>query len=274
MQFDMLKKVVIQSLLYLLAGFYLPAQIVYTDIPDTVLTYPDSLPGLDTALTNHYYFDLDGNEEMDFFFEATTWKEWISPSVGVDSFYVLQLRNIDDQSVAFLDGCAIDFGYGEAVESIDWYPLGVLHLDIPELQMNCNLPYEDRYLGLRLSNGSDHFFGWIRLDASSDSLLIKDFAYNSNPNGEIYAGQTETTGLIQANASDDVSIYTSQGKLFIKPENHAFSSYSLVSLAGRLIHSGTIKREGITLHKSVKPGCYLVRLNNANSFVVKKLVLK
>ncbi len=53
-------------------------------------------------------------------------------------------------------------------------------------------PHFDKYLGVRLTKGSDSFYGWIRLDynASSTQFTVKEFALNMEPNAPITTGQT------------------------------------------------------------------------------------
>jgi hypothetical protein len=69
----------------------------------------------------------------------------------------------------------------------------------------------DKYLGVRIKNGGQWLYGWIRLDinAAGTSVTIKDYACNKTPGASINAGQTtlSATDIGGANASVDVPVY-------------------------------------------------------------------
>ena len=48
-----------------------------------------------------------------------------------------------------------------------------------------------KYLGFRITQGSDYKYGWIRLECSehNDTLNIYDYAFNTTLNIKIFAGQ-------------------------------------------------------------------------------------
>ncbi len=64
----------------------------------------------------------------------------------------------------------------------------------------CNLSYgnwsglNDHYLGLKMVSSGKTYYGWARLSvnvsAFAASITIKDYAFNSNPDSSILAGQT------------------------------------------------------------------------------------
>jgi hypothetical protein len=49
----------------------------------------------------------------------------------------------------------------------------------------------EKYLGIRILEGNDFKYGWIRLKCSqhNDTLNIYDYAFNPNLNQEILANQ-------------------------------------------------------------------------------------
>ncbi len=49
----------------------------------------------------------------------------------------------------------------------------------------------DKYLGLRITVGTDQHYGWVRLDVPADasSITIKDYAINLTPNEGLEAGE-------------------------------------------------------------------------------------
>ena len=56
---------------------------------------------------------------------------------------------------------------------------------------------EDGYLGLRLNYGGHSYFGWVRINISEGgvSFTIKEYAFNSNADQAIIAGQSSTEYL-------------------------------------------------------------------------------
>lgn len=54
----------------------------------------------------------------------------------------------------------------------------------------------DKYIGLRIKKNNSFYYGWIRINISSDDskVVIKDYAYNQTANASITTGK-ETTGV-------------------------------------------------------------------------------
>src|SRR4029079_6070694 len=71
----------------------------------------------------------------------------------------------------------------------------------------------DHYLGLRFSDGTDTFYGWIRCDVANhaESLTVKDYAYNANPNEGLFAGQGDPTAVQPVNANSPFGIFAFEG---------------------------------------------------------------
>jgi hypothetical protein len=60
----------------------------------------------------------------------------------------------------------------------------------------------DKYLGIRIKNGTQWLYGWIRLDVNAlgSSVTIKDYACNRTADESINAGQTNTTVIDDCSA--------------------------------------------------------------------------
>jgi hypothetical protein len=54
----------------------------------------------------------------------------------------------------------------------------------------------DRYIGCKFKLGLNTHYGWVRVNFSSLTLVIKDYAYESTPNQPINAGQTTSTIVV------------------------------------------------------------------------------
>ncbi len=263
----------------------LSSQVIYTDINDTILTFPEQITGILDDSTNYFYFDLDRDGVDDFYFYAHYWEEWMSPSAPEYPFRVMQLEAIEGSGVPWSDGCAVDYGLDDAIQSEEWFEYGLLFLDVFGASTNCNLPFQDRYIGLRLEEGTDYFYGWIRLDASRDTLIFKDFAYNSEANAIILAGQTGPAGFSEMNNTEELfCIFPNPAIATVTLEyqmlNKAWVKVSLLDLSGHTVKNlfSGYKNQGMQQFvldcNDLEAGIYLIRLQSDKEILTKKLVVQ
>lgn len=257
----------------ILICFNLSSQIVYTNINDTILTFPEQTSGILDDSTNYFYFDLDQDGTDDFFFYAHYWEEWYSPSANEHPHWVLQIGAVEGPGVPWFDGCAIDFGLLDTIQAETWYDFGLLYLNVVGASTNCNLPFQDRYIGLRLENGADYFFGWIRLDASSDTLTFKDFAYNSEANAAMLAGQTGSTGFAVINDAEEQSFYLVDKMLYFNEGNSTFQYCSISNIQGMKIGNFRIQHHQSINLGNYSPGIYIIILEGNRQISVKKIFI-
>lgn len=167
-------------------------QIVYTDInPDKVFT------GLGT-----YNLDLNNDVTTDFTISVSTSVStsttgtyfsnyvYITPQggnqvAGTGSYgntwnypYALSANAVIDQGKNWVNGATSKSALGSYFSSTGTYGnwLGA----------------SNKYLGLRVTIGTDTIYGWARLDVNTtaSSFTIKDYAYQSFPGVPILAGDT------------------------------------------------------------------------------------
>jgi len=135
----------------------------------------------------------------------------------------------------------------------------------------------DKFLGVKFTIGTGTHYGWMRLDmsANSDSLTIKDFAYESTANASILAGDTGTTvGLNKNRLESQLDYYASNGKININSELSSSSILSIYDLSGKLIESEVI---GLQKEFSIKgdlKGIYIVEIRDSKGVTRKKLWLE
>jgi hypothetical protein len=250
------------------------SKIIYTDIPDTILSFPPNTPGLQDE-THTFYFDLDQDGQNDFYFLAHYWEEWLSPSVPEYPNYVLSIKSTINLGVPMKlpEPCAFSYNADDTVQSGYWSYYGDIYVNVNMGYLNCDLPYQDRYIGLRLTEGADHYYGWIRLDASEDTLLFKDFAYNSNPNEIILAGQTETVGIYERNKKDNVQVYYDGNSIRINSAHDDFETYSILTIEGKKIAGGKSFTDKIVEFMPLRSGIYLVMLQEGDRSIAKKILI-
>jgi len=247
------------------------ARILYTDITDTMLTYPENIEGTLDDTTNHYYFDLDGDGNDDFIFTAHYWELYMSPSSPEYPHFVMQLESNAGAGIAWDDGCVIDFIFGDTIRSEAWDSSGLIYTDIFSYYNNCNLPFLDRYFGLRIIQASDTNYGWIRLDADPDALVFKDFAINTVANEPIYAGQTSSSGINDARNMTDESLVYFDGNLLHFDPGH-FKNYMILNLSGNLSENGATSSNGILDLGELSAGFYIINLTGPGKVSSKKII--
>ena len=189
------------------------AQIVYTDvIPDSTML--DNFPiGLNTK---NYNLDLDNNANDDFILTA-----YYGPSIlgGTPSMvYASPLNGNALKDTLTTGNVPIPLQLNAVIDSNlllqqSWQTSGSHTLresgGIGPVGLWNNL--SDYYLGLRLLQSGQTYYGWVRLrvnvTGSYASVIVRDYAYNSIPNQPILAGQTIATGIIE-NSSANIGRYT------------------------------------------------------------------
>lgn len=247
------------------------AQIIYTDIIDTVLTFPEETPLVLDDSTNYFYFDLDADGNNDFYFYAHYWEEWLSPTAPEHPHYVMQLESMVSTGIPWSNGCAVDFAYADTIRNDEWESWGLLYIDIVGFSDNCSLPFQDRYIGLLLEEDTNKYYGWIRLDASTDTLVFKDFAVNTIANEPIFAGQTNYAGFNEDRISSNESTAYFDGISLHFDQEH-FSRYSIFNLQGKLIEDRAVSNNGIKNIKHLPSGFYIVNLIGTNNLFSIKII--
>lgn len=263
-------KRLLPCLLFVFILTKLHAQILYTDINDTILTFPEQVPGILDDSTNFYYFDLDQDGVDDFFFVAHYWEEWYSPSANEHPHHVMQLQSILNNGIAWEnnDGCAIDFAYDDTIKSEVWESFGTLVVNVVGFCTSCNLPFQDRYFGLRMSQGTDHYYGWIRLDAATDTLLFKDFAINTVANEPIIAGHTSSAG-IEDGHDEEARVYFDGRSLHF--DENTFDKYIIYTIDGKVVRKENTPANGILDLTGLPGGFFIITLSGKGAVISRKI---
>jgi hypothetical protein len=154
----------------------LDAQIIYTDIPDATpnATYP---------------LDLNNDTIVDFM---------IHFGASAGSGIGVQCSPLNNNAYAgeFVDGVFLPWSLSSATPICaaltTWY--NASHSGTMGLGSNTGYwpGAINKYLALKLLVGTNTYYGWARFDVldMSGSFTIKDYAYESTPNGCIESGQT------------------------------------------------------------------------------------
>lgn len=159
------------------------AQVVYTDIDDITigsLNFTDSI-----------YFDLD-RSGGGLVFASTIAGDVLGAdfrlhyTLGELSGTTIQKPSIeiiapDTGAIAAKSGFVQPFELGDLIEDEESF-----------LSDSGSFPILPGYIGLRLTDGVEYYYGWAGITAEGPdaALTLHDFAFNSTPDQSLYAGTT------------------------------------------------------------------------------------
>ena len=144
--------------------------------------------------TGQIGLDLNGNEFSDLYFEIIDLNP-LNPN-GLPTHFDSLAARAGSSTVQFLDNSTWHYADALEINSVidqnhHWSSNNVvLGTFLNGGQFNGN---GNRYLGIRIPNGNDYNYGWIKIYCSNhnDTLRILEYAYNDAINNSILAGETE-----------------------------------------------------------------------------------
>ena len=271
------------------------AQIVYTDVNP------------DTLLNNHretYALDLDNNGVVEFNLQSLD-------TAIVDSSYNMQ-TNIqivgaaiisDVYGASFVENASypLALAQGDTIDGndqFDSYPvssssfgapiLGILSYStidtltgntIAQGTQNIGnfIPNQEAFVGIRFDISGNVHYGWLRVEMSSDAdtIIIKDYAYESSANTAIIAGNTGGGMLSIAQTDNNITINKIQNLLYIKLDDYKNNSLlNIYDISGREVLESKLSsnNEQISLN-DFEVGVYLVRVVSGDDVFSKKIYL-
>lgn len=270
------------------------ADVIYTDIEDIIL---------DVSFES-YNLDLDNNGEHDFwFFKYSGTYVWSSGSgwtelrrlnfIVIDplsafnqvagksfstiySYYeywpyaisggYLINNNLSFQTYGFTMASRIDIGNGTSwVHDKDagyWWPSA-----------------EDHYLGVHfVDSDSNYHYGWIRCSVldSAEVLIIKDFAYETEIEHAIVAGDTVSyVGIDNIQNTINATVYSFGKDIYILTETFQNTELIIADLNGKQIIKDILQNKNESISMINYPsGIYLVTLLNDGKRYNKKVFIE
>jgi hypothetical protein len=262
----------------MLASVNTNAQIVYNDIPDTNINYPIiEYMGDGTVI---YNIDLNNDSINDFCFKLRTWQTWQSPSsqpihhVSIISGISQENRPSSDEYPCvniFLENDSIDMNCGWLTDSND----ACILVDALGYTAGCDIPYQDKYFGVKFNIDGNTHYGWIQLDGKGwGEVLLKGYVYNTIPDQFITAGQKESSSMIYGQQDNKFIISYANKKILIKQTSTMllFNKVLVFSLSGIAVFECNINDYQATLNlHNVKSGIYIIRVVSDN-YVYSKLL--
>ena len=141
----------------------------------------------------------------------------------------------------------------------------------------------DYYLGLKLLQSGQTYYGWVRLrvDVTSSyaSFIIRDYAYNSIPNQPILAGETIATGVIENSFASSICLFPNPANNHLTisfGSNNKKVEVTIADITGTIIYkTSAFAAQKIEVNtKEFAEGVYLVQVQSEDFSATKKLVIE
>ncbi len=240
------------------------SQIIYTDIPDAT---PNAT----------YSLDLNNDTVVDF----TIYFGGSAGTFGV----MCNPQNNNAYSGNFVNGTYLPWALSTSnticASLATWYDFN----NPGTMALGTSIGYwvgaSDKFLALKLIVGTNIYYGWARFDilANSGSFTIKDYAYESTPNGCIQTGQNNLGG----NEISKNSHYT----IFPNPFNtdttiQTIDNFKNATLLIYNSHGQEVKQvnnlegQSVSLLRDNLPnGLYYIKLTEKNKVIAaEKIIIK
>ena len=136
----------------------------------------------------------------------------------------------------------------------------------------------DHYIGVRVKDAvNDWHYGWIRCDVKDEgrTLVIKDYAYETEPDRPIRAGDTVSyVGIQDIHNTLNASVYSFNSSIHIHlPEPGA--QVQILNLNGEKLIEQTMDKTDAEIDMRQYPaGLYLVELTEGEKKFSKKVVIE
>ncbi|KRP06849.1 MAG: hypothetical protein ABR95_10225 [Sphingobacteriales bacterium BACL12 MAG-120813-bin55] len=271
------------------------SQVVYTDIdPDVVLDEPDEMFGID--------LDGDGLNDFNFFNESFTTTVFYGDLANVKALFVGAFDTIQNGiagSTGFLSGGG---GYtyywpyaltnGNLIDGkLNFFNSNYQSLvaikyktDVPFILPQGNwtsfylgVEHLNQFIAIRFIDEENLLrYGWIRCSVinSGRTLIIHDYAYESQPDYPIVAGDTNSYVNVSEQNSLNASVYSFENKVFINLITNGSVHLIISEITGTIILEKKLNTQFETVDMSRFPaGMYIVHLSQNNRQLAKKIMV-
>jgi len=275
------------------------AQIVYHNIDPDIL-YQDSVSG--DNYTNPVFLDLDGNGVFDVEFAA--WSSMQSKN-GPNVVNLAGARQFGEPGNGIL-GYTHLFSATFCSTPLTQFCPSVLE---PEMMIGPSEDFwavpnpssvgtlvrffkdkdnfigqwnnlTDKFMGLRfkMDDGAVHY-AWIRMDVfkNPSSITLKDYAYESQGNVAINAGDMGDVGISPAIVSQTFAIHNSEGTVTVSVNDGDISNaiINVISISGQTILTQPVTNKNTEINMNGFPkGIYMIVIRRANKSFSKQILLQ
>lgn len=239
------------------------AQVVYTDLQDTVLSYPGIPVSGDSTVI--YSLDINSDNISDCIFilkieEVTRQDSYIISSGSNRVVYI--------ENSGYLCTKVLEEGYSISPES-DWNPYNEsgIHLSLEGSLITCEIPFQNKYYGFSFEINSNMHYGWLNLDVNNiGELVMHGCAYNTVPEEAILAGQTAGINNVEINDRLVVSFVNRRLQIIDKSGSDLIKQIEVINLSGQTFFERIINSYSASFNLfDISPSLYVVRITSANT---------
>ncbi len=295
-QFTQLNSYAIAAGCFLYLNQDVSAQVVYTDIePDIILN-----DGFQVAA-----IDLDDNGVSDFFFHHNSFlyynSSWLSfrnmqnilvgpdeignAIAGISNYYTTGYGEFTRYYPFALSNSNLISG-SRTWQSIETQIMALrvfsdegdivgsggycywFNFEIPETQ--------NKFLGVRFKDDVGlNYYGWIRCDVLDEgrTLVIKDYAYEAEPEYPIITGDTSHYVSVLENTFD-ANVYSFGNKIYINLDKLPQElNLTVNDISGKMVYADKIDSRNSELELHVVKGVYVVQLISEEKKYSKKVFI-
>ncbi len=193
---------------------------------------------------------------------------------GTNTFYFPGAYNAGDAI-----NSTLDWAGNTALGSLNYYTFYTSGGGTPSSFYGGNwVNQSDKYLAVRFTAGSDLHYGWIRMDVgapdATNFITIKDFAFESQPDVAIDAGDTvgAMPSVIPTTEAPELDCYAYGNKLIVRSQDAAWAEgrVDVMDLSGRTIASREWTGGEAHLQLKAADGIYSAVLHSSTGAVTTR----
>lgn len=273
------------------------AQIVYTDVnPDTLLNHHGETYALDLDNNGVVEFNLQSLDTAIVYssYNMQTNLQIVGGAIGNIVAGASFISDTSSFPLAISQGDTIDGN-----DTFVSYPLGTSSsFGVPIIGLLSNstidtitgntiaqsstvygnfTPNQEAFIGVKFDISGNNHYGWLRVEMSSDAdtIIIKDYAYESTANTAIIAGNTGGGMLSIAEKENKITINKIQNTLYIKLDDYKNNSLlNIYDISGREVLKSKLSSSNEQIYlNDFEVGIYLVKVISGDDILSKKIYL-
>ncbi|MCY7410322.1 MAG: T9SS type A sorting domain-containing protein [Chitinophagales bacterium] len=267
------------------AGNVSNAQVVYHDInPDKVLNTDKELQKIDLNNDGTQDFQVKYRVGASFVFGFALPYDSNSVAGSLVSFtsinhafpYAFSSGAVINSNANFFNINSLLFSYNGQPSYI-YYPLMGLAYG-GAYYYNWQPGAGDQYLGVRLNDGTDQYYGWVRCEFNVDltTLTVKDWGWQSTVNTGLNAGEGLNVGIADVNNASNISIYSFEKTINVSTPATAGEMNVVVSdLLGKSLINQTTNESNLNINASdLATGVYFVTVTKGGEVKTNKVSIR
>lgn len=126
------------------------------------------------------------------------------------------------------------------------------------------------YVGIKFKNSNNTYYGWVKLEVTSNGIVLYGYAYESTPNTAITVGNTGGNMAIDEEIEDKFSIYPNpvQNTLNIET-NSNINKITIINSLGQEVKNTVDKQIDVA---DLENGMYFLNIFSDKGFMKKRFI--